>query len=241
MQSIVYALKNQFGFSLSMHGQPIVSIHDSLDNPPYWYELLLRLNHPTHGMQMPIDFMPSDSHPHLLAAMDWWVLEFANERLRQYPELSFSLNFTRHLLADPLLTRKLRTLFQGIERDRITFEVSERYIWSAREHEQLTDMRAIVKLSLDDVGENRLNELVYLPISGFKIDGALTQRICSDTRASAIVQALISLAWNLDWIVVCEFVDSQATLIWLRMIADRFMGVRLYAQGHAVGGYKRHW
>ena len=225
-----------------MHGQPIVSIYDSLDNPPYWYELLLRMNHPTHGLQLPIDFMPPDSEPHLLEAIDWWVLEFVNERLRQYPNLNFSINFTRYLLTNPLLGRKLSTLFNGVDTlDRLTFEVSERYVWTVAEHEQLRSLRAIVKLSLDDVGENRLNELIYLPLSGFKIDGALVQRICTDTRASAIVQSLISLAWNLDWIVVCEFVDSQATLAWLRMIADRFTGVRLYAQGHAVGGYKRHW
>ena len=244
MHTLWYAIRQQYDFSLSLWGQPICPVAEP-DNCQ-WYELLLRLHDPRHGILYPIDFLPDHDQTMLCLAVDWWVLSETARIMRQHPQLSFSINFSRHLLADFALFERIDRTFFGINtRGRLTLEISEQDLdWANKEIWQLEHLQAVVKLSVDDVGQAPLKQLSDLSgvISGFKIDGSLIERVLSNDMAEALVDGLIRLAWHSKLICVCEFVSDVEIWQWVLSRAQKYPGVELYCQGFAVGdGFRTEW
>jgi EAL domain-containing protein (putative c-di-GMP-specific phosphodiesterase class I) len=185
-----------------------------------------------------MDFMPPElpGNEALLAAIDFWVLHSVSDLLYSRPE-SFSINFTRYLLSDPLLGARMQVLVNG-HGARLSLEVSEKYEWSEYEIERLSLLSLYARLSLDDVGTGRLEYLQSLPLSGFKIDGSLIVPLLDSKKDRDIVRMLLRLSVDLGLTVVAEFVKSVEIWDWLRVEASKIEGLRLFVQGHAVADYR---
>ena len=238
-QSIAAAALKGQGYKFVLKYQPILSVTAEPDSKPYWYEALLRVR-PDDGSEdlRPAQFMPSDipENEALLAGIDFWVLYRVSALLYKRPD-SFSINFTRYLLRDPLLDSRMLALVNG-HSTRLSLEVSEKYQWTAHEMERLSRLSIYVHLALDDVGAGRLEYLQSLPLSGFKIDGSLIVPLLESEKDRAIVRHLLLLAVELNLTVVAEFVKSVEIWEWLRVEASKIDGLRLFVQGHAVADYR---
>lgn len=95
----------------------------------------------------------------------------------------------------------------------------------------LTDLRKSgVRILLDDFGTgwSGLSTLRDLAVDGLKIDGSFTRAMGSDATTNKIVQAVATLAAQLDVLVIYEGVEDPAQLRQLEIIGD---GV---VQGFAV-------
>ena len=232
------ALKEQ-GCRFILQYQPILSVAAEPNSKPYWYEALLRVRPDDGGEDLrPAQFMPSDepANEALLAAIDFWVVHRVSALLYECPD-SFSINFSRYLLRDPLLDSRMLALVNG-HSARLSLEVSEKYQWTDHEMERLSRLSVYVHLVLDDVGAGRLEYLQSLPLSGFKIDGSLIVPLLESEKDRAIVRHLLRLSVDLNLTVVAEFVKSVEIWDWLRAEASKIEGLRLFVQGHAVADYR---
>jgi EAL domain-containing protein (putative c-di-GMP-specific phosphodiesterase class I) len=232
------ALKEQ-GCKFILKYQPILSVNAEPNSVPYWYEALLRVRPDDGGEDLrPAQFMPSDEPDNeaLLAAIDFWVLHQISALLYVCPD-SFSINFSRYLLRDPLLDDRMLALVNG-HSSRLSLEVSEKYQWTSYEMERLSRLSIYVHLALDDVGAGRLEYLQSLPLSGFKIDGSLILPLLDSKKDRDIVRMLLRLSVDLGLTVVAEFVATVEHWDWLRKEADKIEGLRLFVQGHAVAEYR---
>ena len=238
-QRIAAAALKGYPYRFILSYQPILSVNAEPNSTANWYEALLRVR-PERGDDLrPIDFMPFEEpgNEALLAAIDFWVLHQVSDLLYSRPESSFSINFTRYLLSDPLLASRMQVLVNG-HGSRLSLEVSEKYEWSEYELERLSLLSLYVRLSLDDVGAGRLEYLQSLPLSGFKIDGSLIVPLLDSKKDRDIVRTLLRLSVDLELTVVAEFVSSIEIWDWLRKESGKIEGLRLFVQGHAVGMYQ---
>ena len=83
----------------------------------------------------------------------------------------------------------------------------------------LTEFKEIgVKLSIDDFGTgySSLNQLRSYPFDKLKMDISFVREITYDPGSAAIAKTIISLAHNLNLLVIAEGVETEAQLNWLR-------------------------
>ena len=95
----------------------------------------------------------------------------------------------------------------------------------------LTTLNALksrgIRISVDDFGTgySALGYLKDLPLSSLKIDQSFMRDASSDTRTSAIIDAIVVLAHNLELNVVAEGVETPEQLDYVRSIGcDEFQG-----------------
>lgn len=210
------ALQGDLGLSLTLVFQPIKPVTAQPHDPPSWYEALLRIRTSNGELLCPGEFMPPDvaGNVGLLTLIDQWVLRQAGELLHQ-TDHTYSVNFSRYLLADSTIVDHVKTLVNGFG-NRLVFEVSEQYEWSEIEITTLRLLKPVVRLSLDDVGVGRLEYLARLPLTGFKIDGSLIQHVLEHRKYQELVRMLMRLACRLELNCVCEYVSSPEIWQWLK-------------------------
>lgn len=232
------ALRGDLGSSLELVFQPIKSVTAQVDDPPSWYEALLRLRTSNGDLLCPGEFMPPDTAGNvgLLTLIDQWVLRQAGELLHS-TDHTYSVNFSRYLLADESLVDHIKMLVNGYG-DRLILEIPERYKWSEMELAALRLLKPVVRLSLDDVGVGRLEYIAKLPITEFKIDGSLIQHVLENGYYQDLVRMLMRLACRLDMNCVCEYVSSPEIWQWLKGEACQQPGIKLFVQGFAVGDFR---
>lgn len=108
----------------------------------------------------------------------------------------------------------------GVDTTKVTLEITETsYI---KDPESTMGVLAAIKdlgmeLWLDDfgTGHSSLTHLQHFPVDGLKLSGEFVRPLPDDTRAAAIVRALIGLAKDLGLRVVAEEVESRAQLDFL--------------------------
>jgi EAL domain-containing protein (putative c-di-GMP-specific phosphodiesterase class I) len=88
--------------------------------------------------------------------------------------------------------------------------------------QQLQDLEALgIRLAIDDFGTgfSGLSHLRALPVSHLKIDRSFIKDIRNDVSDAKIVSSTISLAHNLDMLVIAEGVETREQLAHLRVNA----------------------
>ena len=75
-----------------------------------------------------------------------------------------------------------------------------------------------IRVAIDDFGSgfSALSYLRDLPIDEVKLDRQFISSITEDTRAAAVVRAVIDLTHELDVTVVAEGIEDAGTADWLR-------------------------
>jgi diguanylate cyclase (GGDEF)-like protein/PAS domain S-box-containing protein len=194
-------------------------------------EVLLRWNHPEHGLVRPMEFVPILEATGMMNGVGEWVLASACLQVRDWqrvlsrPELSVTVNLSAAQLGHRRIVDVIERILTNADLDpaNLILEVNEATL--------LTEPRAVrenlsvlartgVRLALDDFGTGMmaLQTIRHLPLSLIKIDRSLVMSLPADPEDIALVDATLRLAEDLDLKVVAEGLEVNEQL---RFLAER--------------------
>ena len=203
--------------------QPIVDIDSGATHS---MEALIRWNHPTRGLVPPSEFISIAEETGLIVPIGEWVLRTACKQFVEwrsdFGELApstVSVNLSRKQLArhDLLDTVRDALADAGMEPAALHLEITESTVMrdpaaAKRTLQALSDIG--VKIDLDDfgTGHSSLAALHQYPIDVLKMDRAFIANMQRGPKFSALIQAIIQLAGNLDMEVVAEGIETPQQL-----------------------------
>ncbi len=204
------------GDELKVFAQPLVHLADGRVGG---VELLVRWQHPEHGLMLPDSFIPIAEKTGLLRPLTTTVLGEGVAACARWlsagRRLSVSVNLSPRSLLDPDLVQDVQALLalHGVPAELLVLEITEHGVISdlADTMSVLHALRALgVQLSVDDFGTgySSLSYLSRLPVNEVKIDRAFVAALDDDSQAVAIVQSVVDLGQNLGLRVVAEGVET---------------------------------
>lgn len=182
-------------------------------------EVLLRWQHPEHGIIVPDQFIPIAERTGLIIPMTLWVLQQSLLQCRQWNkmglDISIAVNLTMWNLEAQELPEQIEALLRdtGVSPKNLELEITETSIMSdpQRVIRTLNQIRQLgARFAIDDFGTgySSFAYLTKLPVSCIKIDKSFVQNIETDRDNSVIVKSIIDLGHNLDLKVVAEGVET---------------------------------
>jgi len=194
----------------------------------YAAEALIRWRHPDDGPTLPGEFIKIAEETGLIVPIGEWALREACRQLKRwhqagYPDLRVAVNlspeqFRRSGFPD-LVLRILRET--GLPAAALDLEITEGVLMR-QSMENIAVLGRLagtgVQFAVDDFGTGYSN-LAYLqrfPIDTIKIDRSFLDGLGSDANNSAIVNAIIAMAGNLNLHVVAEGVETARQVHFLK-------------------------
>lgn len=203
------------------------------------FEALVRWQHPDRGLISPAEFIPLAEELGVIVPLGAWVFEEACRQLvdwqRRHPsfaELTMSVNLSRRqLLGHDLVSEILATLQRTCARpESLKLEITESAMMVDAEHSigVLEQIRRLgIRLHMDDFGTgySSLSCLHKFPLSGLKIDRAFVLHSSERRDYAAVVNAIVTLAHNLQIELVAEGVEEPTQVAMLQaMGCDQAQG-----------------
>jgi EAL domain-containing protein (putative c-di-GMP-specific phosphodiesterase class I)/GGDEF domain-containing protein len=182
-------------------------------------EVLLRWQHPEHGIIVPDQFIPVAERTGLIIPLTLWVLQQSLLQCKQWNKMGLDIgvavNLTMWNLEAQELPEQIEALLRdtGVEPKNLELEITETSIMSdpQRVIRTLNQIRQLgVRFAIDDFGTgySSFAYLTKLPVSCIKIDKSFVQNIETDRDSSVIVKSIIDLGHNLGLKVVAEGVET---------------------------------
>ncbi len=201
---------------LALHFQPVV---EASDEHIVGFEALLRWNHPRLGSIPPVRFIPVAEETGAIIPIGHWVTETACAWAARWPDhVTVAVNLSPAQFDDPALVDTVARALadNGIAPERLELEITESLFLGekAATIERLAALKALgIRFALDDFGTG-YSSLGYLHKASFsriKIDRSFVSRLSeADGEATAIVQAIVSLARSLDMGTTAEGTETRA-------------------------------
>lgn len=185
-------------------------------------EILIRWQHPVHGLILPLEFIPLAEETGLIVPIGQWELEMACAQLKAWEnhpkagQLELSVNICVRELHQPEFFEKIRAVLQktGINPSRLKLELTESMVLNDID-DTIIKMHALkaigVRFSMDDFGTgySSLSYLTQLPLDQLKIDQSFVRNIGVKPTDAVIVQTIIGMAHNLGIDVIAEGVETE--------------------------------
>jgi diguanylate cyclase len=183
-------------------------------------EALLRWRHPQRGMVAPDQFIAIAEDLGLIVPIGEWVLRTACMQAKLWDAVSpvplkMSVNLSMRQLQQENLAEQVTRILQVTELHprQLTLELTETTLLADMETaiQTLSSLRQLgVQIAIDDFGKgySSLHYLSHLPIDVLKIDQSFVQHIPTDHNAVAIVNAIITMAHELQIHTVAEGVET---------------------------------
>jgi diguanylate cyclase (GGDEF)-like protein/PAS domain S-box-containing protein len=236
LQKLQHALREG---RFMLYTQPIVAAAPSVDVGPA-LEVLVRLAGDDGQPIAPGEFLKAAERYRLMSLVDRWVVQTALAALgrgaiRLAGNRSLSINIAGQTLGDAQFLEFVVECLDrtGVAPAQVCFEVTEASVVANFDHARrfvgvLHGMGC--QFALDDFGNGlgSFANLKTLQMDYLKIDGTYMRHLERDTVNQAMVSAMIKLARTLDFKVIAEQVEDQASLD-----AARRMGVD-YMQGYVI-------
>ncbi len=209
------ALKKQ---QFELHYQPLV---DSVSGRLRSVEALVRWRHPSRGLVSPCKFIPLAEQTGQIIPLGRWILQQACRDMVDFSvqtghDLPVAVNISSlQFLRDGFLEDIQHTLAEsGLSPMLLELEVTESVLLDGAEPviELMRTLKAMgTRVALDDFGTgfSSLSYLRDLPAHRVKLDRSFIQAIETDHRMAAIVQAVITMAHNMDMSVVAEGIETR--------------------------------
>jgi diguanylate cyclase (GGDEF)-like protein len=219
------ALKNR---EIYLHYQPKVSLTNFGITG---LEALARWHHHQLGQVSPADFVAVAEGSSLIVELGEYVIDAVCAQMARWQSAGLLLvpvavNISpRHLRSPKLFSHIESALARyGVEPRLLEIEITETGVIDAGNGfiQQLQDLEALgIRLAIDDFGTgfSGLSHLRALPVSHLKIDRSFIKDIRNDVSDAKIVSSTISLAHNLDMLVIAEGVETREQLAHLRVNA----------------------
>jgi diguanylate cyclase (GGDEF)-like protein/PAS domain S-box-containing protein len=223
-----------------LYAQPIVAARKGgADGPAL--EVLLRLRDEHGRAAAPGEFMQAAERYRLMTLVDRWVVQttlaaLASGAIRLSGGQSVAINLSGQTLGDPsFLEFVVETLdHTGVPPSQVCFEVTENSVIGNLELAQrfigvLHGMGC--QFALDDFGNDlgAFANLKNLSMDYIKIDGTFMRNLSQDAVNQAMVAAIVRLARTLNFRLIAEQVEDNASLE-----MARGMGID-FAQGYVLG------
>ncbi len=180
-------------------------------------EALARWQHPSLGEIGARDLFAIAERAALVAPLSRHVVARALEDAASWPDsLTISLNITPEELGDPRFAADFAAIIAKSEvaPERLMLEITEDLL--VRNIEQasaaLKALRALgFRTALDDFGAGFCNfhYLRELPLDAIKLDKIMLDGVPGDTKALAVLRAIMALAKALDLAIYAEGIESD--------------------------------
>ncbi|MGF6396210.1 putative bifunctional diguanylate cyclase/phosphodiesterase [Pseudomonas plecoglossicida] len=199
---------------LHLHYQPVV---DQQTSSVTGYEALLRWEHPTRGMVMPMDFIPIAEETGLIHELGTRALNLACQEAASWDsEQTVSVNLSPVQFKNGNLVHivSLALADSGLPAQRLELEITESVLLGNSE-ENVRTLRALkdlgVSISLDDFGTgySSLGYLRSFPFDRIKIDKSFVHDMCESREAMSIIRAITELSNSLMIKTTAEGVESE--------------------------------
>ncbi len=216
-----------------LHYQPIVSLETGEIAS---LEALIRWKHPTNGLILPEEFIPTAEETGLIIPMGEWTIYEAcrqisvwHDKFPSNPPLTVSVNISSKQVL-PSLISHIKHILQktGLEPTSLVLEITESMLMEnaatfAPLLSKLKDMN--VRLHIDDFGTgySSLSYLHNFPVDVLKIDRSFVNRLDFNGENLEIVKAITTLAHSLNMHVVAEGVETENQLEQLRALKCDYM------------------
>ncbi len=209
---------------LTCHYQPKISARDE---QVHSVEALVRWRHPTRGLLLPDQFLPTAEQAGLMRPMTTRVLDIALAQIRSWRDEGITLTLAVNLSTTNLLdldlvgtVSRLLSIYQ-VPAESLILEITESTLApdSQRSQNTVAALRHLgIRLSIDDYGTgwSSLARLQDLSVDELKLDGVFIARLARDPRSIAIVRSTVALAHSLGADLVAEGVEDLDTLNALR-------------------------
>jgi diguanylate cyclase (GGDEF)-like protein len=186
-------------------------------------EVLIRLQHPTHGLLMPDSFISVAESINLAGKLGRRVMHSACAQLSEWRsrgigrEAVVRVNVSPvQLVADGIVDTVASNLNEfGLEASALCLEITEGVVVQDIDATQktLAELKALgVQIAVDDFGTgySALTYLKTLPVDTLKIDRGFVRYLGTDSGDLAIVQSVMALAQAFGLDVVAEGVETNA-------------------------------
>ena len=191
-------------------------------------EALLRWQHPVLGFVSPAELIDAAERTALMRPLTDWVLDTALAQnaawRRRGLTLPVAVNLSAHDIADEAIVERVDAHLRrhALPGDSLEVEFTESTLIDDLDAAvpRLEQLHAIgVTTAIDDFGTGYCN-LAYLQklnAGKIKIDRRFVQTLDRDERGQVLTRAIVRLAHDLDYRIVAEGVENQATL---RLLLD---------------------
>lgn len=224
-----------------VHYQPILNLET---HRIVGFEALVRWLHPTRGLILPADFIPTAEEIGLIVPIGYWVLDEACHQIRawqlQYPTeppLTMNVNFSTRQCAEIDLVEKIVEILQKnkLDASSLKMELTESLIVEDSEYTSaiLSKLRELgLQVHIDDFGTgySSLGYLHTLPIDTIKIDRTFISQLETTDSGPEIVQMILALAHGLGMKVVAEGVETAGQLSTLQKMNCEFVQGFLFSK-----------
>jgi len=221
MGELRHAIEND---GLVLHFQPKVDLKSGTVGE---VEVLVRWNHPRHGLMFPDEFIPLAERTGLIKPLTLWVLHRALDQSGAWKQQGLSLGVAVNLSAQVLFDLDLPDIVAGalaardVAPQSLILEITESAIMVDMDRAlqilaRLSDMG--VRIAIDDFGTgySSLSYLSKMPVDEIKIDKSFVLDMHENKTNAVIVHATIELGHNLGLSVIGEGVESGAMFDRLR-------------------------
>lgn len=183
------------------------------------FEALIRWHHPDKGLLYPNDFIYLAEESGMIVPIGKWVLKAACHQLKEWDDLgynniSMAVNLSARQFKDRDFVPMIYEVIEeaGINPNKLELEITESVALEDLDYtiSTIKELKAIgVRFSLDDFGTgySSMSYLKRLPVSNLKIDKSFLDTVMDDASDQKIVQAIISLARDLNLHVIAEGVE----------------------------------
>ncbi|MDE4539338.1 EAL domain-containing protein [Pseudomonas sp. ITEM 17296] len=227
---------------LQLHYQPVV---DQQTSSVTGYEALLRWEHPTRGMVMPMDFIHIAEETGLIHELGIRALNLACQEAASWDSeqtVSVNLSPVQFKNANLVHTVALALSDSGLPARRLELEITESVLLGNSE-ENVRTLRALkdlgVSISLDDFGTgySSLGYLRSFPFDRIKIDKSFVHDMCDSREAMSIIRAITELSNSLMIKATAEGVESEEQM--RRLAAEGCSHFQGYLYGRPVPASER--
>jgi len=243
LRRVQNALKeNQF----ELYSQSIIATRGRVAFGPA-AELFLRMSDESGKLVTPSQFLSAAERYQLMSHVDRWVVRAALAGLASgLPHLpegrSCSINLSGQTLGDDEFLEYVVDLLDhtGVEPGKICFEVSETAVMNNIDHARrfISVLHGIgCRFALDDFGSGigSFSQLRLLAIDYLKVDGSFTRDVSESSVSREMLAATIKLSKSLDFLVVAEQVEDQASFDTLRELGVDFIQGYIVERPHPLG------
>ncbi|HEB60175.1 MAG TPA: EAL domain-containing protein [Gammaproteobacteria bacterium] len=205
---------------LVLHYQPKI---DLVENRITGAEVLIRWDHPVHGLIPPDKFIPLAERSGFIRPLTDWILMTATQqccewRLAGY-DLRVAVNVSARSFQTPHLVDTIASILGETEESAcsLEIEITENVLMAditniSHMLQKLSDLGCQVAVDDFGTGYSSLAYLKKLPLNTLKIDKSFVLDMANDENDATIVRSTIDLAHNLGLKLVAEGVEDRETL-----------------------------
>jgi len=201
--------------------------YDLAENKLISVEALIRWDHPKKGLILPIDFIPLAEETGIMSTLSEWAIRSACKQNKKWqdaglPPIRIAVNITTQGFKQQNFVSLIKSVLDEtqLKPEYLELELTENIIINNIDAtNKIKKLREIgVSIAVDDFGTgySSLNYLRKIPLDRLKIDQSFIQNIDINSGDEAIIQAIITMAKNLNLEILAEGVENQKQLNFLK-------------------------